>query len=137
MRKVLKKTQLKNNDDAPATKGDLKMVKGDLHSDMKQMEVGIRKDMKAELANLLALTRLDRDEQTKEIYENIREMMKQQSSQFYNYVDAFMKEIRDAETERTIVAGQLSDNGDKLENHEFRINTLEKKMKTPLLQAIG
>lgn len=142
MKKNQKKLQLNNNDDAPVTKGDLQrakkdlqVVKNDLQKEMKAMDKGIREDMKVELARLLALTRLDREEQTKEIIDTIKEMMKQQRSQFYDYVDGFMKEIRNAETERTIVAGQLSENRDKLDNHEFRINTLEKKMKPPLLHA--
>ncbi|MBU0579131.1 hypothetical protein KKE34_02245 [Patescibacteria group bacterium] len=60
--------------------------------------------------------------------EKMAELRTKLNSDMFNYMDPFLQEIRALREETTIQFHRVSGHTDQLENHEERIDSLEKKL---------
>lgn len=108
---------MKTSNNSVVTKQDLQQLKGELKGDIQRLDrkiYGVEKVLRFEIK-----------QSANETKEELKEEMSKNTSKILDTFDKFVKEIITSREERTVVAGRLSEQSDKIERVEKDIEKLK------------
>lgn len=107
----------------PVLRRELTKVKKELKQELKQ-ELGEHIDKRIDVAE-----RVLREEirvSVQEAEEKLGEKLSKATDTILTHIDPFVKEVRDSHDERAIVANQIAEFRDRVDDHGERVKQLEK-----------